>query len=402
MKDNFSEDALTYFIPKPQVGSHFHMPECHNLHVCPSACGRRNAIWALEDGEKDSVSFLNITEADVVSGNYENIVIDAAHELIEVLHPTPKAFMLYFKCIDDFLGTDEEALLSSLRSAFPTIRFAVCHIDPVRLDEADPPGMRLQQQMYSFLEYSGKKDASVNLIGMFDPLDKECELFTVLKGMGIRHFRNLYESRTFAEYLKMADSSLNLVFSRMGVPAAKDMFERLDIPFLYSPVTFGIDQVANQYQEIAALLGKDRPNLQEEITRASEAVEQTKLLLGDIPIAVDSSATMLPLAFGRVLINYGFNVFAIFPFHLRKADEEDCDWILKNSPDTQIIRSESYQTVLGYGFDRKCLAIGYNSGFTLQADHVVDVRREDTFFGFHGIRKMMSFIRNAYVSKYEW
>ncbi len=87
----------------------------------------------------------------------------AVEELLEVLEPAPKAFVLYFNCIDDFLGTDEKALLRELKSRFPGLHFTVCHINPVAADEKISQGMRKHNQMYELLEYTEEKDEGINL-----------------------------------------------------------------------------------------------------------------------------------------------------------------------------------------------------------------------------------------------
>ena len=44
--------------------------------VRPSACGRHNAVGASVAGIKHRVSYLFLTEADIVSGDFEQMIVD--------------------------------------------------------------------------------------------------------------------------------------------------------------------------------------------------------------------------------------------------------------------------------------------------------------------------------------
>ena len=119
---------LSYQIPEfGRAKRIIRIPESHALYLCPNACGRRQGIRALRNGEADHASFLRFSQTDIVSGAYEEQVLQAVGELLDALHPRPRVLSLYVNCIDDFLGTDED-LLAELRAAFPGMRFpAVAH-----------------------------------------------------------------------------------------------------------------------------------------------------------------------------------------------------------------------------------------------------------------------------------
>ncbi len=56
MSTEIPGNTLSYFIPDPGRNKvSIRVPESHSLHVCPSACSRRNAIHALENGDKKTV-----------------------------------------------------------------------------------------------------------------------------------------------------------------------------------------------------------------------------------------------------------------------------------------------------------------------------------------------------------
>ena len=103
---------LSYFIPhhgRPKVS--LCIPESFNLYVCPPSCVRRVSIRALRNDTRGAMGFLFLTEADVATGAYEHAVAVAVAEALTTLERPPRAFFIHLNCIDDFLGTDEDALL---------------------------------------------------------------------------------------------------------------------------------------------------------------------------------------------------------------------------------------------------------------------------------------------------
>ena len=403
IRNILTDKGLAYFVPNYRQHNDFlRLPESHNLHVCPSACGRHHSLQALELGRKDSVSFLQITEADIASGYYEKFIGDAVEELITVLKPLPQAFIIFLKCIDDFLGTDEQALLQELRTRFPSLRFTVCHNHPVALDGKTMPGMSIYNQLYGLLDYSGKKDDGINLIGNFAPIDAESEFFSVLNQWGVHQVRQMFACRTFAEYQQMADSRLNLVLAPIGKLAAENMSRRLGIPYFVSPASYDISEVVQNYENIAVLLDQKSPDFDSEIMQTRRAVQEAREHMGDMPVVVDSSATLRPFALARALHQYGFRVKAIFTTRIRDINREDEAWLTQQYPHIKVLRTERYDAIPGFGFSPECLAIGFDCAYTLRARHFVRISDDESFYGFHGIRKLMGLMRAACDKQTSW
>jgi nitrogenase molybdenum-iron protein alpha/beta subunit len=348
------------------------------------------------------MSFLYITEADLVTGHYEALIGDAVETLLRVIRPAPRVFVIYFNCIDDFLGTDERALLDGLSGSFPALRFTVCHIDPVAADARIPPGMKKHNQLYEFLEYTGIKDDGINIIGNYVSLDKDCELFSVLSGWNLYKVRQLFDCRTYDEYRQLADSRLNLVLMRMGTLAAQSMAERLGIPYFFNPVTYVIEGVVRNYQHLADTLGVRCPDFNDAICETQRIIRATRETVGNTPIIVDSSATMLPYAMAKALLQYGFHVTAVIASKKNNQDSEEQEWIGDHYPNISFIQEDSYEAAAGYGIDPECIVIGFDGACLLKAVHYVAMYNDETFYGFHGIRKFMNLISEAYEKKTEW
>ncbi len=397
-----TKNNISYFTPNHgRTESHLKVPEAYYLHVCPSACGRRFIIHALSNRENNAAC-LAITETDIVSGHYEDIIGDAVRELLAELTEHPRVIIIYFHCIDDFLGTDEKALLKTLRAQYPSLRFTVCHMDPITLDAKIKPGFRIYSQIYGLLEYSGKKDDGVNLIGNRIAVDAESELFSVLFGWGITHVRQRIGCKTFAEYQLMADSRLNLVMTPVTQYAAQNMLRKLDIPFLMNMVSYDMNEIVRQYHQIAGLLGKESPDFSDEIRRTQTVIDQTLKHIGKTPVSVDSAASCLPFGLARALCGYGFNVRAVFFIRMQEADRESRSWLEEHYPRVSPVRTENYELLMGADFDKESIAIGFDCAYTLRANHFVDIHHDESFYGFHGVRKLMRLIREAYDTKADW
>lgn len=71
---------------------------------------RRHALHHRKHGDPSAVSFLRVSQTDVVSGSYEKLIVEAVDELERTLVPPPSILFINLFCIDDFLGTDADSL----------------------------------------------------------------------------------------------------------------------------------------------------------------------------------------------------------------------------------------------------------------------------------------------------
>ena len=131
------------------------VPEAHLLFVCPSACGRHNAVGASVAGIKHRVSYLFLTEADIVSGDFEQMIVDNVDILFEALPKKPRALLIFTSCLDDLLGTDHEPILAELTRRNPDVKFRHCTMNPISLDSKLPPG---SHDLPEHVQRPGKKE----------------------------------------------------------------------------------------------------------------------------------------------------------------------------------------------------------------------------------------------------
>ena len=156
---------------------------------------------------------------------------------------------------------------------------------------------------------------------------------------------------------------MNLVLMRMGMLSARNMTKRLDIPYFFNPVTYNIEKIVSNYHQLADVLGEICPDFTDVVDQTKLIIQATKEHVGDYPIIVDSSATMLPYAMTKALLQYGFNIIALFASLKDNEDSEEQNWIMENYPAVCIVQEDSYEAVAGYGFNPECLVIGYDSAY---------------------------------------
>jgi hypothetical protein len=394
------ESTLHYFNPR-RMHKRVHIPESHRLHVAPSACGRRFSIMAYRDNNKQNLSHLFISEDDVVSGCYEDLIPDAVEELLNTLEIRPRVIMIDVTCIDDLLGTDHDALLALLTHRFPDLKFTVCHINPIALDGKLPPMVNIQNKSYGLLDRTGKTDNAVNLVGNIAPLVRECEILDILPGLGMR-VRQIQDCQTFDEFLSMAESRLNLVVTPMAQIAAEQMLEALGIPFLFAPSSYKLAEIVQVYHDIAAVLGVDKPDLSGYLARIREEIEKTRQQLADLPIVVDSSSTRMPFSLAKALLDYGFNVKMIFDAMILNCDMPDYEWFKKNRPDIMIADAQRFDLVKTDIQLEECLCIGFDSAYTLGAKHLVELPMDEFTYGFHAINVLMAMMNQAYETTVDY
>ena len=93
------------------------IPESYLLFVCPAACFRHGALGAIQHGYKNRISYLYIDQEDIVEG-YDSLIEDGIDELLQRTKEKIKLLFVYVSCLDDFIGTDLDAVLEKIGKKF--------------------------------------------------------------------------------------------------------------------------------------------------------------------------------------------------------------------------------------------------------------------------------------------
>jgi hypothetical protein len=234
------------------------VPESFILFVCPFACGRHGALGAIEQGFKERVGYVYITQKDIIEG-YDQKLIQGVKEALERLIKRPRAVMVYVSCLDDLIGTDMDALMDELHAIYRDIEFRAGHMNPISLESKTPPPVTTQDAMFSFLMPSDKKSKSINLIGNLENVDSGSEFWRAAEAAGAEAVRHISDFETFEDFQSMAQSSHNLVLAPAGLLAAQNMKKKHGIPYLFLPVSYNFSEIKNQYERFCAFMDSPAP-----------------------------------------------------------------------------------------------------------------------------------------------
>ena len=374
------------------------VPESYYLFVSPAACGRHGALGACMDGRKERVSYLYLKEEDIVSGGYEELMIQGVQKLLAHLEKCgrmPKVLGIFVSCIDDLLGTDHGAILSELSMMYPHVRFTVCHMNPTSTDTSVPPAVNIQNKNYSVLEVTDEKDGGINIIGNLAPLRENGDLFKVLEEMGAAAVRHISDYQSFDKYQEMAKSKLNLVITPSGKYAAANMSKKHGIPHQLVFTTFQIEKIRENYEKIAELLGVKCPDLEIYEQSVREALEKTRKHLNGRSIVLDCEAIVRPFDLTKALIKAGIHVEGVFAQQAISSDKENFEWVKEYAPELKIIQPQSPEASLRNSQFEKCVAIGYSAAYLSGTSHLVDIDGQHGLYGYQGLIDLLEMICKA-------
>ncbi len=374
------------------------LPESYYLFVSPAGCGRHGALGAYQDGRKNRVSYLFLKEEDIISGGYEEILIEACKKLLTHLGKCgrlPKVLGIFVSCIDDLLATDHEALLHQLREVYPKIRFTFCHMNPTSTDTSVPPPVNIQNKNYEMLDVVSKKDEGVNIIGNFAPLRKGSELFLVLKAMGAESIRHISDYETFTAYQEMAKSKLNIVIAPSGKFSAQNMKKKHGTDYQVVFTSFRKEVIRENYKLLEKVLGGKMPDLQPYEDEYEQMIKKTRRELNNLPVVISGESIVHPFDLARALLEHGINVGCIYAQQVLPADQENYLWLKEKYPKVQIIQPQSPQAAFQEKTFDSCLAIGYSAAYQSNTGYIVDIDGQHGFYGYGGTVELLGLMCEA-------
>ena len=374
------------------------LPESYHLFVSPEGCGRHGALAACLDDRKKRVSYMFLKEEDIVSGGYEDALIQAVKELLEHLgkcNRTPKVLAIFVSCIDDLLGTDHQALIDKLSEIYPEIKFMFCQMNPTSMDTSVPPAVNVQDKNYRMLNISDVKDKGANLIGNFAPIRPNSELFNMLKEIGFTSVRHISDYQTFHEYQDMAKSCLNIVVAPSGKYSAINMRKKHNIPFQTLFTTFQKSKIRENYEILANYMNVDCPDTDLYEQKLDDSLHKTKEKLCGMPVLISGESIVRPFDLAKALLEAGINVACIYQQELLPSDKENFEWLIQNFPHVKILQPQNIEASLREQLYDTSLAIGYSAAYQSRSRHVVDIDGQHGLYGYQGMMDLLAMMRKA-------
>lgn len=374
------------------------IPEIHILFVCPSACGRHNAIGSAVFKQKDRVHYLYLDSQDIIGSNLEKIIVEGMDELFETLGFKPPAILIFTSCIDDLMGTDHESILASLSMKHPDTFFRHCTMNPISLDTPMPPGITTNAQMYSLIERSHglEREKAVNIIGTNVSFREKNDLKQILWKHGYR-VRHISDYRSFSKMQEMSRSVLNIVTSPVSKIAASEMKRKLEIPYLISYVNYDPEEIRTFYEHLSEVLGENLVEESEKYRKkAEERINEVQKKVGNYPVAMDYQAVLRPYSLAKMLVTHGFNVRMIASDNISPIEYESFSVLRNIAPDIIIENPLSHESVMFPHKGEEYLCIGVECGYMTDSDKVLNLIEDTGLYVYDGILLLMDGIEKAY------
>ena len=386
------------------------VPESFQIFFSPPACGRHGAVSAALHKYRNRLAYYFLEEKDVVSGEYEQQIFEAVDLVLQRLDKKPPAMLLFVTCIDDLMGTDLEVLTLKLKERFQGTDFTFCHMNPIRNNSKLPPPQNIQQQIYRLLYQKTVKNDTINCIGNLLPIDQECELYTVLKYMGINNVNHIMQCKDYHAFQDMACARYNFMIEPNGLAAVKMMQRDLGIDYEDMCVSYDLDIIERQYERLFEIFSnqisdenklKIHSILLSMKQQAQQELEKTKQLIGNIPIYIDLSAVMRPYQLAWFLHRNGFYIKGIFGEKPSDAESEAWKNIVQMCPHIQVMTPQNPKTMMRTEDIKNTFSIGFEGAYITQSKYVLDLFNDEGMFGYYGVIKLMKMMRECYENPVE-
>lgn len=303
------------------------------LLVGPGCCGRNTTILSEMGGYSDRFFFYIMDETDIVTGRHLRKIPQAVEELIGALPSKPSVVMVCMTCVDALLGTDMERVC---RKAAGQVKIPVvpCYMYALTREGRKPPMVDVRRAVYSLLEKKARQKRTVNLLGYFAPLQADCELYDILRHIGITTIHEISRCQTFQEYQEMAAANFNIILNPESRLAAQQMEKKLGIPSIELTRLYQVEQIHRQYQALGKVL-QTAIDDSHWYDRAKEMVAYIRKAYGGTTVAIGEMQNGNAFEMALALTRYGFSVQEIYA-NLTRDDFVYIRHLQECSPHTRV------------------------------------------------------------------
>jgi len=364
------------------------VPGIDVLAVGPLACLKVLYFRARKQGRNEGLFLLAVSSIDFIVGRH----LEKLEKALEGLAASrrPRAIILYITCSDILAGSDIAGIAGWMESKYGI---------PVKVLERGPlsrrrvlPRVRLCDIFVNLLETGvrqGKK-RHINLLGDAGKLPEESGLKRILTGYCRQEIREFAALGSYEAFEGMVDGKLNIALDRFGYDMAVRMREKWDIPFVFLPAGYNVEEIRGNYIALMEALHVKwdfSRNLQEYHRVAAEVSAE---LVGK-KIAVGIGQRSFELA--HTLARVGLDVAAVFA---EAVDQRDMAYInalvaMGSQAEVCLVSNVAGETQAG-GFKEIDIAIGEKALFYCIKAKAIPLSA-DYRFGYEGIVEILEAMR---------
>lgn len=363
------------------------------LLVGPGCCGRNTTILSEMGGYSDRFFFYIMDETDIVTGRHLQKIPQAVCEILDTLTEKPSVVMICMTCADALLGTDMERVCrkAAVRAGVPVVP---CYMYALTREGRKPPMVDVRRAVYSLLEPVPRQRRTINILGYFAPLRDTCELYDILKGIGIRKINEISRCRTFEEYKEMAGANFNLIVNPEARLAAQEMESHLHIPAIEITRLYQAEQIHKQYQALGQVLGASIDDAAW-YEQARNAIARIRKTCSGMTAAIGEMQNGNAFEMALALIQWGFIVKEIYA----NISEQDFVYVRRLaacSPQT-LVYSNLSPTMMYYDSREHPadIAIGKDAVYYHPDSAQVFWDEEVQPFGYDGVMALLQAIETA-------
>ena len=373
------------------------LPQAHLIFVCPEGCLRGVVQTADEMNASGRLSTIDVRENNVLEGNIEKMMVDGVSDIIGKLPQKPPAVLIYSSCVHHFIGCDLTVVYKELRKKFPDIAFGDCYMNPIMRKTGLTPEQLMRRQLYKLLQPREFDTKSVNIIGNCNRTDESSELVCLIHESGYG-LKDIVLCKTYGEYLKMAESPLNITTLPIAHAAGVALQRRLSQEHVYLPLSYSYKGIEDNLHRLSDILHVPERNYSKNIAHAEFSLHKAKKIIGDCPVAIDYTATPRPLSLARLLCEHGFAVARIYADELSGEEKGDFLWLKEHRPEIEVCAAtDPRMRVAPNRTDGKVLAIGQKAAYFTGTDNFVNMVEGGGMYGFDGISRLAGLMTDAFL-----
>lgn len=280
------------------------------LLIGPGCCGRNTTILSEMGGYSERFFYYQMDETDIVTGRHLRKIASAIEEILATQTVCPSVVMVCMTCVDALLGTDMEQVCKKATQKIG-VPVVPCYMYALTREGRKPPMVDVRRAVYSLLEKQTRNRRTVNLIGYFSPLQDDCELYEILKNMGIHTIHELARCKDYDAYKTLSQANFNIILHPEARLAAQDMQERLGIPSIELTRLYQVAKIHTQYQALGRTLGV---SVEDTVwwEQAKDIVSEIKQRCAGIRVSIGEMQNGNAYEMALALTKYGFAVKEIF------------------------------------------------------------------------------------------